>query len=90
MTDWARACDGDGSMLSVWHNGRRRESALNDNGRFSSAWHEASPADVGIMAVANERGRSIDLTYVADGVLMISTRGGRTRRGPVRSVSREN
>ena len=77
-------------MLSDWHNGCRRESALNDNGRLSGGWHEASPADVGIMAVANERGRSIDLTYVADGVLMISTRDARTLRRPFRKVSREN
>jgi hypothetical protein len=77
-------------MVSDWHNGCRRESALNDNGRLSVAWHDASPADVGIIAVANERGRSIDLTYVADGVLMISTRGGRTQRGPFSSISREN
>ena len=77
-------------MLSDCHNGCRRESALNDNGRLSGAWHGASPADVGIMAVANEGGRSIDLTYIADGVLMISTRGERILRGPFRTVSREN
>ena len=59
-------------MLSHRHDGCRGKIALNDNGRLSVAWHQASPADVGIMAVASARGRSIDLTYVADGVLMIS------------------
>jgi hypothetical protein len=77
-------------MLSHWHNGCRRESALNDNGRLSGAWHDTSPGDIGIMAVANERGRSIDLTYVADGVLMISTWGGRTLRGRFPTLRREN
>ena len=68
-------------MLSDRHDGCRRESALNDNGRLSGAWHEASPADVGIMVVASKSGRSIDLTYVADGVLIISMRSAEGRYG---------
>ena len=60
-------------MLSDRHDGRRGQIALNDNGRLSGAWRGPSSADVGIMAVARAGGRSIDLTYVADGVLMIST-----------------
>jgi hypothetical protein len=60
-------------MLSDRHDGCRRKTALNDNGRLSGAWHGPSSADVGIMAVARAGGRSIDLTYVADGVLIIST-----------------
>jgi hypothetical protein len=78
-------------MLADRHDGCRRDSAFNDNGRLCGAWHEASPAHAGIMAVASARGRSIDLTYVADGVLMISTRSADGRYGgPCPPVSRDN
>jgi len=68
-------------MLSHRNDGCRRVSALNDNGCLSGAWHEASPA-AGVLSVASQGSASINLTYVAAGVLLISgaTKGPPTNR----------
>ena len=58
-------------MLSLRTNRERPIAACNDNGHVSAALNRESPTFLNLLAVAHN-GRGLTLTYVADGVLMIS------------------
>ena len=58
-------------MLSLRNNDERLRTACNDNGHVSAALNRESPTFLNLLAVAHN-GRGLTLTYVADGVLMIS------------------
>lgn len=58
-------------MLSQHHRTDRPTSACNDNGRFADVRRNGPVVCGGITALAARRG-SITLSYVADGVMIIS------------------
>ncbi len=80
-------------MLSHRNDFGRGEGVLNDNGRFSGAWNNASPSNIGILAVASEHLGSIYLHYIADGALIVSAAfvegryGSSLRKGQSRDPS---
>ena len=59
-------------MLSHRYLGLHPETACNDNGRLSIERTEASPLPRGILAIAIQGGAPCTLTYVADGVSIIT------------------
>lgn len=61
-------------MLSQRHTSLRSHGASNDNGRLSVARTEARPSGCGVLAAAVPGGYGFILTYVADGVSIISKR----------------
>jgi hypothetical protein len=61
-------------MLSQRHTSFFAHGACNDNGRVSVARTEARPAGCGVLAAAVPGGCGFILTYVADGVSIISKR----------------
>ena len=69
----------EASMLSRQHSGHDRSYACNDNGRLSAAWSDLNPAGTGILAVAGRGGCTVGLTYIADGVLIISILAARRK-----------
>jgi hypothetical protein len=69
----------EASMLSRQHSGQDRSYACNDNGRLSAALSDLNPAGTGILAVAGRGGCTVGLTYIADGVLIISILAARRK-----------
>ncbi len=59
-------------MLSQRHTPLASHAACNDNGRLSVVRTEERPAGCGILTAAVPGGYGFILTYVADGVLIIS------------------
>jgi hypothetical protein len=54
-------------MLARQQDRREGSYACNDNGRLSASWNNPS-----ILAVAGRSGFTVSLTYIADGVYIIS------------------
>jgi hypothetical protein len=69
----------EASMLSRQHSGHDRSYACNDNGRLFAAWSDLNSAGTGILAVAGRGGCTVGLTYIADGVLIISILAARRK-----------
>jgi hypothetical protein len=67
-------------MLSHQDGCTQSRSACNDNGHVSAAPRMTSPGFLDILAVAHG-GRGLTLTYVVDGVLMISKSAVDSARG---------
>ena len=58
-------------MFSPLHRTDRRAGACNDNGRFAQTRRNGNVYPAGVVALAAHRG-SVVLSYVADGVMIIS------------------
>jgi hypothetical protein len=68
-------------MLSRRHHPRTTRAACNDNGRLWSGRKSANLA-LGILDAASQSRRLLVLTYIADGVLIISSEGITVQNSP--------
>jgi hypothetical protein len=66
-------------MLSLRNNDERPRAACNDNGYVAAAPYRKSPTFLNLLADAHN-GRGLTLTYIADGVLIISKGTGVSSR----------